>query len=200
MKKTIAVFAMVAMVGGVSADMYATLAVGYGIGNLDGTAGIVPDELGQVTELMVFSGGGDGLDAWNGSEWNLDLGVGNDTVIETIPYTLNTLGAFQDWATGYSVTIGGAGVAYDNDMWIVAVGSGLDGISNGDLAYVTEINSLVTDRVVGPTDPAEGLNFDAGGTGVNANTTVIAIPEPATFGLMGIAGLGMFLARKKARR
>ena len=26
------------------------------------------------------------------------------------------------------------------------------------------------------------------------------IPEPATFGLMGIAGLGLFLARKKARR
>lgn len=26
------------------------------------------------------------------------------------------------------------------------------------------------------------------------------VPEPATFGLMGIAGLGMFLARKKARR
>lgn len=29
-------------------------------------------------------------------------------------------------------------------------------------------------------------------------TTVI--PEPATFGLMGLAGLGLFLARKKARR
>lgn len=27
-----------------------------------------------------------------------------------------------------------------------------------------------------------------------------AIPEPATIGLMGIAGLGMFLARKKTRR
>ena len=26
------------------------------------------------------------------------------------------------------------------------------------------------------------------------------VPEPATLGLMGIAGLGMFLARKKARR
>ena len=31
-------------------------------------------------------------------------------------------------------------------------------------------------------------------------TNVEAIPEPATLGLMGIAGLGMFLARKKARR
>lgn len=36
------------------------------------------------------------------------------------------------------------------------------------------------------------LDLNSGGTSV--------IPEPATFGLMGIAGLGMFLARKKARR
>ena len=28
---------------------------------------------------------------------------------------------------------------------------------------------------------------------------LIVIPEPATFGLMGVAALGLFLARKKAR-
>ena len=33
---------------------------------------------------------------------------------------------------------------------------------------------------------------------VQTNTQVV-IPEPATLGLMGIAGLGMFLARKKTR-
>ena len=33
---------------------------------------------------------------------------------------------------------------------------------------------------------------------IDANTTTV-IPEPATFGLMGVAALGMFLARKKAR-
>lgn len=34
---------------------------------------------------------------------------------------------------------------------------------------------------------------------INANGTTV-IPEPATFGLMGIAGMGLFLARKKSRR
>jgi hypothetical protein len=32
------------------------------------------------------------------------------------------------------------------------------------------------------------------------DATIEVIPEPATFGLMGVAGLGMFLARRKARR
>ena len=39
--------------------------------------------------------------------------------------------------------------------------------------------------------------FDNGGT-VDINIQVV--PEPATFGLMGIAGLGMYLARRKTRR
>jgi len=34
---------------------------------------------------------------------------------------------------------------------------------------------------------------------VDSNGTQV-VPEPATLGLMGIAGLGMFLARRKARR
>lgn len=36
--------------------------------------------------------------------------------------------------------------------------------------------------------------------GQQINNGVQVIPEPATIGLMGIAGLGMFLARRKARR
>jgi hypothetical protein len=52
--------------------------------------------------------------------------------------------------------------------------------------------------------PAVPLSYAAGDS-ANTGTTVIsgdwvAIPEPATLGLMGIAGLGMFLARRKARR
>lgn len=46
-------------------------------------------------------------------------------------------------------------------------------------------------------DPALAPQVFNGGA---LQTSVEVIPEPATFGLMGIAGLGMFLARKKARR
>ena len=47
---------------------------------------------------------------------------------------------------------------------------------------------------------ATALNVDQSAELSFAAQPWVAIPEPATLGLMGIAGLGMFLARKKARR
>ncbi len=45
-----------------------------------------------------------------------------------------------------------------------------------------------------------GEDVIASGNGISENGTTVVIPEPATFGLMGVAALGLFLARKKARR
>ena len=46
-----------------------------------------------------------------------------------------------------------------------------------------------------------GVSLPNGTMGVGAAAgSWQAIPEPATVGLMGVAGLGLFLARKKARR
>ncbi|QBG47630.1 PEP-CTERM sorting domain-containing protein [Verrucomicrobia bacterium S94] len=42
-------------------------------------------------------------------------------------------------------------------------------------------------------------NTFTGVLNINQNGTYV-VPEPATIGLMGIAGLGMFLARRKVRR
>ena len=43
-------------------------------------------------------------------------------------------------------------------------------------------------------DQGAGKAFDFTGA------TWVAVPEPATFGMMAVAGLGLFLARKKAHR
>jgi len=43
------------------------------------------------------------------------------------------------------------------------------------------------------------ISLQSGGTPADTAWTAM-IPEPATIGLMGIAGLGMFLARRKANR
>ncbi len=57
------------------------------------------------------------------------------------------------------------------------------------------------DWVFNSKDPTTTYKTDvvAGVLNINQNATTV-IPEPATLGLMGVAGLGMFLARKKARR
>lgn len=65
------------------------------------------------------------------------------------------------------------GAAIDASNWVL-VGS--------------DPSTVYTDSVM----EAGVFNIDAQGTTV--------IPEPATIGLMGIAGLGMFLARRKSRR
>ena len=54
------------------------------------------------------------------------------------------------------------------------------------------------DTTVSPPPLPEG--YDITGVGIQPLNTGQVIPEPATIGLMGIAGLGMFLARRKTRR
>ena len=76
---------------------------------------------------------------------------------------------------------------------------------------VTDIAQIVAGDWIGWTIDFGVIDLQPGGAGtpigtaqdfstgvVNADTQVV--PEPATFGLMGVAALGLFLARKKARR
>lgn len=69
------------------------------------------------------------------------------------------------------------------------------GIAAGDMVGLYTFN--IEDQAAAGT-PAPALAQQVEITSLVADTTVI--PEPATIGLMGIAGLGMFLARRKARR
>lgn len=78
---------------------------------------------------------------------------------------------------------------------IVAGGAAYTSIADvqvGDTFDITA-SSTFADAGVTPGIPEE-LALNPQGT------TVTVIPEPATLGLMGVAGLGMFLARRKARR
>jgi hypothetical protein len=62
----------------------------------------------------------------------------------------------------------------------------------GASPVLTEYNPQDTGSVYSDDVLAGLFNIDGNGTTV--------IPEPATIGLMGIAGLGMYLARRKTRR
>jgi hypothetical protein len=72
----------------------------------------------------------------------------------------------------------------------------LSDIQIGDyVGFVT--GGAVEDLQPGVNPPATGPTFDGGAVQTNVQ---VVVPEPATFGLMGVAGLGLFLARRKARR
>jgi hypothetical protein len=66
----------------------------------------------------------------------------------------------------------------------------------GDTFSVTALSDVIEDLQPGTDPAATPQNFDPDTMTIG----VSVIPEPATFGLMGVAGLGMFLARRKARR
>lgn len=75
---------------------------------------------------------------------------------------------------------------------------------------VTGIGDIAAGDFIGLTADFDVIDLQPGGSGtvglpqsfnpgvVDSNLQVI--PEPATIGMMGVAGLGMFLARRKARR
>jgi len=70
------------------------------------------------------------------------------------------------------------------------------GIAEGDFIGLGIGGVILDMAAVGDPAPTNPQLINPGA--VTANIQVI--PEPATLGLMGIAGLGLFLARKKARR
>jgi|SaaInl8_200m_RNA_FD_contig_51_964237_length_953_multi_3_in_0_out_0_1 hypothetical protein len=81
-------------------------------------------------------------------------------------------------------------------VWLVIDSNG-GGIQLGDIIGLGGSGTIVDLRPGGPGNPTGTPQTFAGG---DVTTAVTVIPEPATFGLMGVAALGMFLARKKARR
>ena len=72
-------------------------------------------------------------------------------------------------------------------------------IVEGDYVGVASLTATFTIDELWATYPAGTPNPTQGIVLGNVQTSVEVIPEPATLGLMGIAGLGMFLARKKTR-
>jgi hypothetical protein len=59
--------------------------------------------------------------------------------------------------------------------------------------------SLLSPTLVEYNAQDTGTILDIKGAATGASTNIEAIPEPATLGLMGIAGIGLYLARRKAR-
>jgi hypothetical protein len=194
MKKVIAV-TMAAMVAGIAA---ADLSIDWQAG----TAGAIYDVGGSGATGPFVEGGVVQL------IWSLSPAV-------TAPGQYDVLGGamladeyllLQDVTAAFGQGWGGSGIWANSDVGgndisagyfytRIHQGAGAAGDFFVDVAQTAPVLATysATDPSTTYSDPVLGIfNVDANGTTV--------IPEPATIGLMGIAGLGMYLARRKTRR
>ncbi len=196
MKKNVVLAMAVMMAVGAQADFYINFFSSFGIYDKDGGAGIIPS-IGDTATVQLIYAGVDGV-ANEFAPGQLDIGAlitGDDQLVWSGSFQ-NTGALFEDYAAGNFAIIAepflGNGMIYGR---IFNSGS----IAVGDNYYIGHVLTAANLNPAGDPPPAAD-NYDLGlaADGVAAMGTVI--PEPATIGLMGIAGLGMFLARKKSRR
>lgn len=133
------------------------------------------------------------------------LGAG-DVVLQTVNTPVGFAGTFNvgtvfgtDAIVGSDVLLGYLSVRVFDDAQVGVGEFGALYTLDGD-GTLTEYDSL-TPSTTYVTDPLAGGPMTGGAMPVAAGPNAVeVIPEPATIGLMGVAGLGLYLARRKARR
>lgn len=197
MKKAIIMTVAAGLVAGAYADVTQFT---WG-GALESNVGVEPAAF--TTTAFTYTSGDMVMDLGFESNGDIDIAnlltsIGDDMLWG--PTSVDILPVFQ--GGGFAATVN------DNESIAGQYAYALifDGVFTdiADVTAGTQFGTIALDAAylinnLGPTPaPGDLQNFDAGT--VQMTNMTIAIPEPATLGLMGIAGLGMFLARKKARR
>jgi hypothetical protein len=188
MKKLVALLAVGAMVASASADLTSFNWVGGKVYDQTGTA--FASGTGVVTaQTSLFDLSGFVFD--NGGQ--LQINIADIPSMYAIA-DLAVAGAFAGGKYSTSFAEGDATVAGQTAYLVVK--NGLGAIEMGDYIGLSASSYEIVDLQPGSDPAATPQNFSGG----DVTTNIEVVPEPATIGLMGIAGLGMFLARKKSRR
>jgi len=200
MKKLIVAAIAATVAVGAHADIFASFAAGYGIEGNGSAGGIVDAVDGTELVLQLINGNGDGLDYSDGNRvvYNDVSGMfemqGNDLLIGTLSAVVTSGGSdYSDFANTISGII--------QAPWVADTYVRVSGIAQDDWVWESSLIAL-DDKDMSANPAPQTTIFDNGGTGgiADGSIQVTVIPEPATIGLMGIAGIGMFLARRKTRR
>jgi len=196
MKKVIAV-TMAVMIAGIAA---ADLSINW----TSGTSGAVLD-VGGVYPAGPYLTSGTAQLIWSTTPsvtaaGSYDL-AGGATLVDEWMLASSTYGAYGQGFSGSGIftdaDVGGNDISAGYFYTRIFQGNAAGGEYFLDLAQYDP--TLATYSATDPLTTYKTPVLDAV-YNVDANGTMVAIPEPATIGLMGIAGLGMFLARRKARR
>ena len=197
MKKVITMVAMVAAASVATADLSVNFN-NQGVGIASG--GTTPGEAVAQGSLMQLVWSATGVTTSGGNSY--DVGAGKALAGEYIldeQVTINTFGFYGPNTGVYgNADVGGADI--NSGFFFLRAfesATGANGESFSDFAAV-DSSAWVYNAIDTGTIYQGNLTGGTGGTFVDiasAGTTIV--PEPATIGLMGIAGLGLFASRKK---
>lgn len=195
MKKVCVIAAVALLAGMVQADFFVSFSSSFGTYNLAGDAGLIGG-VGDTATLELLYVGANGIIDYESGTDILAGGSGDDELLTTFTVA-NTGGSYEDYGffapvvidTVSPITGAASGDIYGRIWWTQDPAVGGAWYYQGNLFSASNLDSGA--------DPAplpQGYDIN-GQVGFGQ-----VIPEPATIGLMGIAGLGMYLARRKVRR
>ena len=188
MKKMITMLAIGAVVTTASADLTGFLWQG----------GVATDQAGSA--ILAGTATSQTILDVNLVTFVVDNGGQLQISIADIPvaYSMDELGVAPSFLGGAFSTlpIEGTDVGIVGSTAYLVVKNGLGAIGVGDFIGLGDSGVIVDLQPGGVGTPGLTQTFNSG----DVQTNIQVIPEPATLGMMGVAALGLFLARKKAHR
>jgi hypothetical protein len=194
MKKVLLVVTAVAMAAVAQADFVVDVSCSWGIYKADGVTGLMAGG-GNMAVEVYYVGDNGVFDTTAGAGVMGDVlpgGNGDDILLMSFNAPYNS--AYGDFAPQPLVdNYLGTGEIFAR-VWNDA-----DASVGGPWYYQSAILAA-GDLDPGASPPPTPDSLDIGGGAAGQTATMgQVIPEPATIGLMGIAGLGMYIARRKVR-
>ena len=198
MKKIIITALVAGMAIASQADIFISYRTGFGVsdgGDISGNTPLLGVGERAMVQLIYAGANGivDGVAGIGGGVSGDDIVISE--IFSPVVQPADVGGFFREFGIWdqYNVTFNGA---LDGNVYGRVFQS--DVAAPGSFYYQSGLFAASDKDPVGPpADTPEVFNL---GDNAIALADQQVIPEPATFGLMGIAGLGMFLARKKTRR